>query len=717
MPEKDLHSQLDGLFSDLNEYAAEGAAPSAAEASLPPTVLQMVTAISNLTATVFDTGELLQQVAHLIQKNFRLDGVAIYLLPEDSATSPALKQVALAGTGKAVPDVLPAEGRMLVNRAARTRQPELCNDLPAQTDLLPPPSFPQAAAELAVPMVLVERVVGVLDAVAGQPNHFTPADPPLFATLAAQIVVAVQNIRLLQNSEDQARRLRTLNELGEKLNLTTSLEEVFQTALAFIKQIVPAERVSIALLAGDGDRLKVVAFEGESGATLQIGAEHPLAGSAPGKAIQSRAVVNTPDLRRSQFDETPPMVQQGFRSTVGAPLLAGEQPLGTLNVGSKTPNAYTPRDEELLLHIATFLATTIQNKRLFQQTHSALAETELLYQISADLNTAQSYNDILNTLRKHTILGKAQNVSLNYFDQPWTEDYFPEWVYTLARYTELPAEALRERYPLRAFPSAAIILHPDEPTLIEDLATDPRLDDNVRRLYVQQFQGKSTIFIPLVVGGQWVGYINAIYRETTRFPPAEVRHLMAVSRQAAVAIQNQYTLTLSAQQTMELAAINRVLKEVTRQLNLEQVLETAYQEVQHLLPLDAFLVILYDEQNDTVSYPLVYDKGKKLNLAPQPLPPTGNLRHALESGEEVLVNRTPQEVEAILAGQQTSGTFEGRPASSLIFVPMRRGDKITGAVSVQSYRFNAYAEKDAALLSSIAGHIAVAIENARLFQQ
>jgi len=715
MPEKNLHNQLDGLFSDLHKYAAEQPTRPSSEPPLSPAVLQTVAAISNLTATVFDTDELLQQVAFLIKDNFHLDGVAIYLLSEENTPS-ILKQIALAGAGETA-NTPSSGGQTLVNRVARTRQPEVCNNLPEQTDLLPPPPFPQAASELAVPMVIVERLVGVLDVVSAQPDHFTPADPAFFATLAAQIVVAVQNIRLLKHSEDQARRLRTLNELGEKLNLTTTLDEVFQIALHFLKQIIPADRVGIALLTDTGDRLRMVAFEGEANDTLQPGSELPIDKTALGKAVRSRAIVNISNLLQSQFADVQLMASRGFRSAVVAPLLAGERPLGTLNVGSKTPNTYTPRDEELLLHIAAFLATTIQNKRFLQQTHSALAETELLYEVSADLNTAQSYNDILNVLRRYTIIGKAQNISLNYFDQPWTDDYIPKWVYVLARHTELPAEVLHDRYPLRAFPSATTILHPDLPVIIEDIVHDPRLDDNVRRLYAQQFGAKSTIFFPLVVGGQWVGYINAIYQQPTTFPEEEVRHLMALSRQAAVAIQNQYTLTIAAQQTLELAAVNRVLKEVSRKLKLDDVLQTAYEEVQRLLPLDAFLVILYDEQSDTVSYPLVYDEGKKQKLPPRPLPTTGNLRHAIETGEQLLVNRTPQEVEALIAGEQTGPTIEGKPAASLIFVPMYRGDKITGAVSVQSYRFNAYTQKDAALLSSIAGHIAIAIENARLFEQ
>jgi transcriptional regulator with GAF, ATPase, and Fis domain len=81
-------------------------------------------------------------------------------------------------------------------------------------------------------------------------------------------------------------------------------------------------------------------------------------------------------------------------------------------------------------------------------------------------------------------------------------------------------------------------LRPDGPTLIEDVATYPLWDESDRTLFVERFGAKSAMFFPMVVRGQWIGYINAVYDKPTQFPEADVRRLMALSAQTAVAVQS-----------------------------------------------------------------------------------------------------------------------------------------------------------------------------------
>ena len=150
------------------------------------------------------------------------------------------------------------------------------------------------------------------------------------------------------------------------------------------------------------------------------------------------------------------------------------------------------------------------------------------------------------------------------------------------------------RYPLSAFPSAEKLLHRDAPTIIEDVLNDPRLDDNVRTLYAERFQANSTIFVPLVLGNQWVGFINAIYPQKMTFPDEELRRIIALSRQAAVAIQSIRLLEATEARARREQALREIAAKVHRSADVDVVMRTAVQEVGKALGRQAFI---YMEQN------------------------------------------------------------------------------------------------------------------------
>jgi GAF domain-containing protein len=272
------------------------------------------------------------------------------------------------------------------------------------------------------------------------------------------------------------------------------------------------------------------------------------------------------------------------RSELALPLISRGETSGALTVQSTLPAAFSREDVTTLQTMADQLANAIQNARFFEQTQEALAETEALYVASSELNSAQSHEDVLTILRQHTIVGQgAQNVSLNLFDHPWIDGRTPEWIEVLARWTELLPDTVSPRYPLSAFPSAVQLLRPDQPTLIEDVVGDPRLDEYARALYRDRFGAKSTIFVPLVVAGQWIGFVNSIYQEATAFPGTEVRRLVAISNQAAVAVQGLRQLQEIQARARREALIREITGKIRATTDLDTILKTTVSEVSKAL--------------------------------------------------------------------------------------------------------------------------------------
>jgi PAS domain S-box-containing protein len=210
-----------------------------------------------------------------------------------------------------------------------------------------------------------------------------------------------------------------------------------------------------------------------------------------------------------------------------------------------------------------------------------LASSESLYRASADLNVVQSYDGIVDVLRRYTLLGHgSQTVLLAYFDAPWTNDRKPEEIEVLVRWMETPLEGFSPyKYRLEDFPSVEELMKPDRPVVVEDVSNDPNISEVNRSMLLDRFNAQSTIFTPLVVGGQWIGYVNATYNQLTSFPEPEMRQLAALTGQAAVAVQSIRRLDETERRARREQTIREITENLRSATNLDDLVETVTTEL------------------------------------------------------------------------------------------------------------------------------------------
>jgi GAF domain-containing protein len=135
----------------------------------------------------------------------------------------------------------------LVARAARERKGVTVNDVTQAPDFLPNPLLPDTRSELAVPMIVGANVIGVFDVQSDQIGRFTDSDINIQTTLAAQVATSVQNVRSFEQSKSQAELEFLINTIGQKIQLTTSVDGVLQTAIREIGLALGASRVSASI--------------------------------------------------------------------------------------------------------------------------------------------------------------------------------------------------------------------------------------------------------------------------------------------------------------------------------------------------------------------------------------------------------------------------------------------------------------------------------------
>lgn len=188
--------------------------------------LETIARVSAATTTLLDVDELLKSVSDLTKSSFGYYHTHVYLLDEEAE----LLRLA-AGAGK-VGDTMKAQGfsiplsrpNSLVARAAREHHGVIANDVTQEPDFLPNPLLPDTRSELALPMIVANRVVGVLDVQDARPNRFTEADVRIKTALADQIAVAVENARAFKEQQQTAERLREVDKLKSQFLANMSHE-------------------------------------------------------------------------------------------------------------------------------------------------------------------------------------------------------------------------------------------------------------------------------------------------------------------------------------------------------------------------------------------------------------------------------------------------------------------------------------------------------------
>ncbi len=175
------------------------------------------------------------------------------------------------------------------------------------------------------------------------------------------------------------------------------------------------------------------------------------------------------------------------------------------------------------------MGVAVDNARLFRNTQNALGETEGLYQASSELNSVQTYEDILDSLRRYTILGKSDRlISILLFNHPWfikeekrqtgrlpadSELNKPEWLEAYACWSQAPAEFTFTRIEVEKFPGWSLALQQGM-RILEDVGADSSMEDEQRRYIVEKLQAQAVIWSPLYVGNLWIGLIFAAFGET-----------------------------------------------------------------------------------------------------------------------------------------------------------------------------------------------------------
>jgi GAF domain-containing protein len=221
---------------------------------------------------------------------------------------------------------------------------------------------------------------------------------------------------------------------------------------------------------------------------------------------------------------------------------------------------------------------------------------------------------------------------------------------------------------------------------------------------------RSWLGVPLLAGDRILGVVIVVRYEERTFDQLDRSLLEMISGQAAVSIEDQLRHIEHERRITQLSVLSEIGQALAAALDLEALLKRVHQEVSRVMDVSNFYIATHNPETDVVSFPLAIEEGESVRW---------RSRQA-GSGltEHIMRTRTPLLLRGDVAGalQEIGIELIGRPAASWMGVPLLLGDRVVGVMAVQSPEIpDLYDEEDLSLLSTIAAHTAIAIENARLY--
>ena len=383
-----------------------------------------------------------------------------------------------------------------------------------------------AKSWLGVPFIAAGKARGVISLQnLDQEYAFTDSDRRLLATLAGSLSVALDNARLMDETQRRVSELATVNSVGEALTAHLELEALIELVGERVRETFDADIAYIALYDEPSGRIGFAYYheggERRSEPSIQYGE------GLTSRILQSRVPLL---INRSLEQEDIAYVGTPSRSYLGVPVVVGEEAIGVISVQStRDEGRFGDSDAGLLSTIAANVGIAIRNAQLYEETRRRGDEMAALAEVGRELSAATDLATVLDYVAERAMDLLDVETSAVYLAEP-DSGTFRAAVALGENAEEIKADRIMEGEGIISDLAVRA-----EAEVINDALRDPR---SLTIPGTEQEVEERLMVAPLLAREQVIGMM-AVWRFGAKppFTEADLDFLVGLSQQAAAAIE------------------------------------------------------------------------------------------------------------------------------------------------------------------------------------
>jgi len=332
---------------------------AATEAEFQSRVDPLLLEVADVVNTTLDLDTTLSRVAELVRKVIDYEIFAILLLNEKTQELRIRFQV---GYSREVAERIRVKvGCGVSGVAAQGREPVLVGDVTKDPRYIS--AVPNVRSELALPLVVKNRVIGVIDIESREPDYFTEEHKRLLMLIASRMAVGIENARLYTRTTRQARTLVLLNEIARELTSILNLDELLKRIAELLSRLIDYQMFSILLLDSSGEKLQH-RFSLRFQENIHLKHDISVGQGVVGYAAQHKQAVLVPDVSK---DARYIALNPETRSELAAPLIYKGKAIGVLDLEHTRRGFFTDDHKRTVTTLAAQVAIAIENAQLYEQ--------------------------------------------------------------------------------------------------------------------------------------------------------------------------------------------------------------------------------------------------------------------------------------------------------------------------------------------------------------
>ncbi len=315
--------------------------------------------VADVVNTTLDLDTTLRRVAELVRKVIDYEIFAILLLNEKAQE---LRFRFQTGYPKEYVERTRVKvGQGVTGRAAQLRQSILVNDVTKEDGYIE--AIPNVRSELAIPLIVKNRLIGIIDIEAREPGYFTEEHQRLLTLIASRMAVGIENAQLYTRTTRQARTLLLLNEIARELSSILNLDQLLKRIAELLNRIIDYQMFSILLVDESGQKL-THRFSLRFQESIHLKHDIPMGQGLVGVAAAEKTAVLVPDVSK---DPRYVMANPETKSELAVPLIYKDKVIGVLDLEHTRRGFFTEDHKRTITTLAAQVAIALENARLYEQ--------------------------------------------------------------------------------------------------------------------------------------------------------------------------------------------------------------------------------------------------------------------------------------------------------------------------------------------------------------